>query len=388
MQIQSGQLTRLKYPPALCVAAANPAPNVMNRRTAAFATTLLIGLIALLVFSYQANQNPTPPDQSARQTHPHSSKLQTQQATAHAPSLAAARFPYLDRFKTFAGFLDSNGHSPESLTAVYCLTGSDLALEALESNLAKAPTYGVQAILCRTSRGDSKKEVLALVDKALNLHPGNPELSFLRIGLLGSNGDLDSTRNAVKEFRANESLSFGEKDRYKLIREAILSTNVDVAQAWTDGYLAETNCSNSLAYTASGAIAALKNFETAPEDSKLQIATGLVHIAKQINPHDDYTDSSSWRVSQFMEESALKRLPPDSEYGDKGTTVANRLAELRRIAEKSNLMEEQFKPFLFSQPPAVIQMFLERRESDGIGSAISWFQRKYALESPQIESDN
>jgi len=38
------------------------------------------------------------------------------------------------------------------------------------------------------------------------------------------------------------------------------------------------------------------------------------------------------------------------------------------------------KPFLFSQPPAVVQMFLERRESDGIGSAIYWLENKYALE--------
>jgi hypothetical protein len=352
----------------------------MNRRTAAIAAPLLIGLVALLVVRYQANQKALQLVPPAIQGRSHSSKPQTQQATAHAPSLAIARFPYLDRFKSFKGFLDSNGHRPESLTAGYCLTGSDLAIEALEAELAKAPTYGVQAILCRTSRGDSKKDVLALVDKALNLHPGNPELSFLRIGLLGSNGDLDSTRNAAKEFQATESLDFGEKERYNLIRESILSTNVDVAHAWTDGYLAETNCSNSLAYTASGAIAALKNFENIPEDSKLQIATGLVHIAKQINPHDDYTDSSAWRVSEMLEESALKRLPPDYEYGENGTTVADRLADLRLIADKSNLMEEKLKPFLFSQPPAVVQMFLERRESDGIGSAISWLENKYALE--------
>jgi hypothetical protein len=354
--------------------------NAMNKRTAAIAVPFLIGLCALLVFFYRANEDANQPDAPARLGHPRSSRPQTQQATAHAPSLAAARFPYLDRFRNFEGFLDSNGHSPESLTAVYCLTGSDTAIEALEADLAKAPTYGVQAILCRTSRGDSKKDVLALVDKALNLHPGNRELSFLRMGLLGSNGDLDSTRNAIKAFRANDSLDFGEKERYKMIREAILSTNVDVAHAWTDGYLAETNCSNSLAYTASGAIAALKNFENIPEDSKLQIATGLVHIAKQINPHEDYTDSSAWRVSEMLEESALKRLPPDYEYGENGTTVADSLAGLRLIADKSNLMEEKLKPFLFSQPPAVVQMFLERRESDGIGSAIYWLENKYALE--------
>ena len=364
-----------------------PRRRLSPKRTAIITFPVLIGLIALLVVRYQANLQSIQPDPPSRQGNPQSPKPRTQRATAHAPSLAAARFPYLDRFKSFEGFLDSNGHSPESLSAVYCLTGSDLAIDALEADLAKAPTYGVQAILCRTSRGDSKKDVLALVDKALNLHPENPELSFLRIGLLGSNGHLDSTRNAIKEFRANPSLDFGEKDRYKLIREAILSTNVDVAQAWTVGYLAETNCSNSLTYTASGAVAALKNFENIPEDSKLQIATGLVHIAKQINPHDDYTDSLAWLSSKTMEESALKRLPPDYEYGEDGTTVADRLAELKLTAEKSNLMAEQLKPFLFSQPPAVIQTFLERREADGIGSAISWLERKYTLEHSKHESE-
>lgn len=109
------------------------------------------------------------------------------------------------------------------------------------------------------------------------------------------------------------------------------------------------------------------------DDEAVEFAAVGLRVAKLVSSWGGLVGELEGHI---IERSILKSLPDDTEYGETGMSVSDRLAQMR--AEKGQILQlaQQAEPFLKNLPSEKLSQFYERWNEVGEKAAFAWLLEK------------
>jgi hypothetical protein len=123
--------------------------------------------------------------------------------------------------------------------------------------------------------------------------------------------------------------------------------------------------------------ASITTLQGYPIDTQVEIVSRIATLGRALNPYNDVSGINSV-VARSLEEMALMKVPPKTEYGDAGVTVGDRLAAIETARRRDRALQKRLEALLRTADPATVQGFLQRREQFGHPVAVQWMEQQMA----------
>jgi hypothetical protein len=211
-------------------------------------------------------------------------------------------------------------------------------------------------------------------------HAAFPTDPVVLASLAGTEADLGNHDRALHLLAevsnaSDTNILGGSIGRQQAMRDLITRGGLDDSTAWPLAALKEQQTMFAISAIASPLIESIKNTGNLDIDSRIEIASRAVALARVLNPFGDTSEMNAV-VALALEKQALQGLPPTIEFGDTGMTVENRLREIASARERGDYLRSTVQPRILSAKATILKEFLERREEFGTPAAVEWFAQR------------
>jgi hypothetical protein len=170
---------------------------------------------------------------------------------------------------------------------------------------------------------------------------------------------------------------FGTTERQRSVRTwlAMIGTPDDLV--WKKAAQLDAEPQSAIAGLIQSSAPAIRSTkEAGPLDAQLQFANDIFKLRTLLNPSEDIFEDPN-RSLRSLELRALALLPPETMVGGNGLTAHQRLLEIwNDFAPRDYFIDFHLRPFLDSASPATYMEFQQRREKDGVASALEWVRQQ------------
>lgn len=272
-----------------------------------------------------------------------------------------------------AGYLLRHNRSAESLVAAYDVT---LDAKLLQEMMQRYPDHPTVCLLSLTQTKDPATR-LALSQKLSATLPNNGLGEILSAETLLAMGKTEEAISTFQSGLGKSTLDFFTLERAIASREAWQETGLSPAQSQIASLKSQPGKEEAYIDISrlTDALAGLQKDPSSlpPSIDAYTIATNGIALAQRLNavaPTTLMEEIFALRV----EASLLEHLAPDSDYGDSGKTVGQRLNEVRGFTFEKDYSEmgRQAERILASAKESVVNGFHERLQLKGERQALDW----------------
>jgi hypothetical protein len=263
-------------------------------------------------------------------------------------------------------YLTINNRSPQSLIAAYLTSKNPVLLAELETRISEDPRIGI-FLLGITSDTNSR---LSLAAKLNGYFPDDSCIRFLYGSTICAAGSLDDGWATVLSASKLKPLDTGSRSRVRGVRELLMLSGLETTSAWGKAELLENATTAAIFNKAGYAYKAYKSVKKSSKDA-IDFASQSVAYCSQVANLAELGNLTH-KIVLDIEKQALLPLERETPYGNSGQTVEGRLKEINDKIEYAEYVESNLTPFLYASPKKVIQIFLEKRETEGTIEAMKW----------------
>jgi hypothetical protein len=204
--------------------------------------------------------------------------------------------------------------------------------------------------------------------------PSDPVVLASLAGTEAELGNHDRALDLLAEVSSasDTNIFAGSIGRQQAMRDLMMRGGLDDSTAWAVAALKEKDTMFVISGIASPLIESIKHTGNLDIDSRIEIASRAVALARVLNPYEDTSEMNAV-VALALEKRALEGLPPTIEIGDSGKTVENRLQEIASARQRGDYLRSTIQPRILAAKPPILKEFLERREEFGTPAAVDWF---------------
>ena len=296
---------------------------------------------------------------------PNFNPVSVQPASKVAPAISTSSTgflssPSVDHLPSPRG-LDMSKLSAQDLLTQFLVSRDSRLLKAAQERFPEDPKVILQSCLEAT---DPNSPFLVKLEK---LDPQNALPNLIRASLLAKTNEISDFSDQVNAALSKSSLKTNARERLADVMNYVLANpNGPNALEMLDGF--DSN------YLLSIRTVALEYIENWPKfgDDLTTAAKGLA-LASLFRKAS--TTSLSYDVvSENLELALLRKLPPNTEYGDTGITVEQRMKDVKNTAiYHMDLSQKYVKPlFASGADPALQLQFFTRIRADGEKAAVNW----------------
>jgi hypothetical protein len=303
---------------------------------------------------------------------------------------------------SFQQYLDQAPNRSIALFVLSWLYGDPAHFRALKERVQLEPEAGVLlAVLLKRQNAKAADYVKFLREGAQAF----PDDRALALCLAGAEAEIGwSTRSesrradaaggytaaiaALRRAAETGAGDLGATERQQSIRAWLTMIGTPDDLVWKKAAHADAEPQWVLSGLLQSSAAAIRSMkETTTLEDRVQLANDVFKLRALLNPSEDIFEESN-RSLRDLETTALRMLPPETVVSENGVSVRQRLLEiLNDFATRDYFIDFHLKPFLESATPATHMEFQQRREQDGIASALEWVRQQIpeAENTPPLE---
>jgi hypothetical protein len=276
-------------------------------------------------------------------------------------------------------YLDAAPNKSLALFALWRLYGGTEYFNALKERVTLDPQA---AVLVAIELRRQKREPADYVEdlrKGAEAFPGDVMLGFSLAGTEAALGNHESALAGLRRIADAGEGDFGAADRQRAMRDWLIANGTPENAAWKIAARNEEATQFAMAAIIQSNNAAIRHVTAVgTPEARLQLASDIFSLADRLNPTEDIFEDQN-RSMRALELTALNMFPPNTAYGDKGQTTAQRIAEIRQdFGRQDHFIDSQLQPFLKTASPDIYMEFQQRRERQGLSAAFAWVQQKLA----------
>lgn len=282
-------------------------------------------------------------------------------------------------------FIEKTDSSTPAVAALYHYTKDSVYRAELEKRLLVDPDasifLAVHDYIESQRRGEDSREAasrrLALLQKAHAAFPNHEILAGMLAGTHAALGKHAEALSLLSDNRISQSLRDGAVARQEAMRVLMVAGGLDEQRAWIASSLAEADHEFAISSMINFLTGSTKTLQEYSIDAQVELVSRIASLARALNPNYDVSGTNAV-VARSLETMALRAMPSETEYGNSGATVAERLAEIKEESRRDRQLQIQLESLLRTADPATVQGFLQRREQFGHPVAVQWMQQQIA----------
>ena len=298
-----------------------------------------------------------------------------------------------DAKSSFQQYLDQAPNRSIALFVLSWMYGDPAHLRALKERVHLEPESGILLAVLLRRQNAKAADYVEFLRAGAKAFPNDLALALCLAGAeakIGWTTRLGYSTAIAALHRAAE-IGAGDldaKERQQSIRTWLTMIGTPDDLVWRKAAHADAEPQWVLSGLIQSSAAAIRSMkETTTLEDRVQLANDVFKLRALLNPSEDIFEESN-RSLRDLEMTALRMLPPETVVSENGVSVRQRLLEvLNDFATRDYFIDFHLKPFLESATPATHMEFQQRREQDGIASALEWVRQQIpeAENTPPLE---
>ena len=291
----------------------------------------------------------------------------TQTARARQPKLSPQQFLELASNKSVA------------LSALYSYYHDVAYLNDLKKRVTIEPEAAIFLVIESRMQMRPASETIDYLRQAAKAFPKDFLILAFLAGAEAKLGNYATAQEILMTIPDSEGSGSGSAEREASLREVMLASGMDAEWSWTKAARKELQVD----FSATAQVLALMNLvnhvgKNGALEEKINFASDLIGVARKLNPESSIIDSRG-QVARSLEYGALRILPKDTPYGDDGKTSGQRMAEIEKSQIEDDYVDNEVRPYLYTEKPGVLVKFLQIRAETGNDAALAWAKQQMSL---------
>jgi hypothetical protein len=274
--------------------------------------------------------------------------------------------------------IEKSPNQIEATAVAYFLCRDSSLLYSLEEYSDSDPAAVVLLFLISKydSFNDAHRE--GILRRGFAKFPNDPLIAILLAGVESKARNYSEAIKLLQGSADDGPILLGSLQRQKSLREMMISAGNDINTAWWQSTIIENKNLYALSGSLISLIPALRQSKNLPETDRLKLATRIAEIGRSVNPFGGHSEINAL-VALYLESTALKLLPPDTDYDETGKSVAQRIADIKNTINNGRF--DSMKTIeLLEQNPNLVSGFFETREKEGTPAATVWLKHNLPRE--------